>query len=264
MRQALNSPKLNAPASADIAPQFADNSSDAVVRAPFWFRKLDAKLHDTPNAVKFVFPDGRRLQCGNGAVAAQVRLRNAKAVRAIESMDEGNIAQTYIEGDLDLDGDMLKLFDLRSCFSDRHPSHSLWRFVQPLLFGQIRTNRKAISAHYDLDPEFYLSFLDETRCYTQGIFESDEEPLSAAIRRKFDFCIEQCRLGLGSHILEVGPGWGAFTEYAAERGVQVTGITISRKSKEFVESLGTRVGGHRCTWSISSSMLPRSGSMRSS
>ena len=52
---------------------------------------------------------------------------------------------------------------------DFHPVVAAWRFIQPLLFGQIHTNKRAISAHYDIDPEFFLSFLDpETPCYTQG------------------------------------------------------------------------------------------------
>ncbi len=190
----------------------------------------------------FRLPDGRQIKCGTGPQIANVVIGNGRGVRALASLDEGNIAQAHIEGDLDISGDFLKILDLRSYLSDRHPVSSAWRFIQPLLFGQIGTNARAISTHYDLDASFYLSFLDETRCYTQGIFNSDDEPLHVAIRRKFDYCIEQCRLGPGSHILEVGPGWGAFSEYAAERGIQVSGITISRKSKGFMDALGQRTG----------------------
>ena len=43
---------------------------------------------------------------------------------------------------------------------DRHYIVTLWRFLQPLLFGQVRTNRTAISDHYDIDSGFFLSFLD--------------------------------------------------------------------------------------------------------
>lgn len=31
----------------------------------------------------------------------------------------------------------------------------------------------------------------------------------------------------GQHILEIGCGWGGFAQRAAERGLQVTGITLS-------------------------------------
>jgi cyclopropane-fatty-acyl-phospholipid synthase len=78
-----------------------------------------------------------------------------------------------------------------------------------------------------------------------GYFRNDQEPLRVAIRRKFDYCIEVCGLGPGSHILEVGPGWGAFSEYAAERRIRVTAVTNSRKSKEFVDGLNQREGSER-------------------
>jgi cyclopropane-fatty-acyl-phospholipid synthase len=63
-----------------------------------------------------------------------------------------------------------------------------------------------------------------------------------AIHRKFDVAIEACDLGPGSRILEVGPGWGAFTEYAAKRGIHVTGVTNSVKSQEFLGALGQHQG----------------------
>ena len=84
---------------------------------------------------------------------------------------------------------------------------SLWRFLQPLLFGQVRANRSAITAHYDIDPEFFLSFLDpKTPCYTQGVYLSPDETRDAATLRKFDYCYERCELKPGDHILEIGPG----------------------------------------------------------
>lgn len=206
--------------------------------------RLEARLSGAPLAITLALPDGRRLRCGNGPIVAHLDVKNARAASALGSLDEGNIGQAYIDGDLDMSGDFLRLLELRSFLADRHPVSSAWRFLQPLLFGQIRTNAKAIAVHYDLDAEFYLSFLDETRCYTQGIFLNDKEPLRVAIRRKFDYCIESCRLGPGSRVLEVGPGWGAFSEYAAERGIRITGLTISRQSKDFMDRLGERTGHH--------------------
>lgn len=210
-------------------------------------RRLQKRLLCAPQAVLLTFPDGRQLRFGKGPIVASVNVRNSRGVRALASLDEGNIGQAYIEGDLDMTGDFLQLLDFRSLLSDRHLVSSTWRFLQPLLFGQIGTNARAISVHYDLDAQFYLSFLDETRCYTQGIFLNDDEPLHVAIRRKFDYCMETCGIGPGSHILEVGPGWGAFSEYAAKRGVRITAVTISEKSKEFMGDLAQRSG---CEWQL--------------
>ena len=210
-------------------------------------RRLEARFSASPKTVVVILPNGQRLHCGNGPIVAEINVRNSRAMWALGSLNEGNIARAYIDGDLDMTGDFLQLLELRSFLSDRHYLSWAWRFLEPILFGQVKTNARAISVHYDLDPEFYLSFLDETRCYTQGIFLSDDEPLHVAIRRKFDYCIETCRLGPGTHILEVGPGWGAFSEYAAKRGIRITAVTNSRRSEEFVSGLGRRLG---CEWQI--------------
>jgi cyclopropane-fatty-acyl-phospholipid synthase len=210
-------------------------------------RRLEERLSASSRAIVVSLPHGRRLRCGNGPIVAEINVMNSRAIWALGSLNEGNIAQAYIEGDLDMTGNFLNLLELRSFLSDRHYLSWAWRFLKPMLLGQIKTNARAISVHYDLDPQFYLSFLDETRCYTQGIFLSDNEPLHVAIRRKFDYCIETCRLGPGSRILEVGPGWGAFSEHAAKRGIRITAVTNSRRSKEFVTDLSQRLG---CEWQV--------------
>jgi cyclopropane-fatty-acyl-phospholipid synthase len=210
-----------------------------------WLRRLATGILGSSRALAVTLPDGRRFRCGDGPIVAQVNVKNSRAATALGSLDEGNIAEAYIHGDLDMAGNFLELMEMRSVLSDRHYLRWTWRFLEPLLFGQVKTNARSISVHYDLDPQFYLSFLDETRCYTQGIFRNDQEPLHMAIQHKFDYCIEACGLGPGSHILEVGPGWGAFSEYAAERGIRVTAVTNSRKSKEFMDSLSQRAGCER-------------------
>ena len=219
-----------------------DEASMEYARAPRWLRRMEARFLGSGNAVEVALSDGRRLRCGDGPVIAKVYIRNARAVWALGSLDEGNIAQAYVDGDLDLTGDFLEILGLRSFLSDRHYLSSAWRFLEPLLVGQILTNARAISVHYDLDAQFYFSFLDETRCYTQGIFLNDGEPLHVAIRRKFDYCLNNCSLGPGSHILEVGPGWGAFSEYAAGHGIRITAITNSSKSKQFMDDLAEQTG----------------------
>jgi len=138
---------------------------------------------------------------------------------------------------------MLKPFELRNSMGDLHPLTTVWRFLQPLLFGQIHTNKQAISAHYDIDPTFFLSFLDpEMPCYTQGVYTDNSETLSAATRRKFDYVFARCRLEPGHHILEVGPGWGAWFEYAWRRGVKCTGLTISQTSADYLNKRSRELG----------------------
>ncbi len=204
-------------------------------------RRLQRALADPPSPFTIDLPGGERVAIGGGSPRFRIRLRDRKAFKRLAALDEGRIAEAYMAGDFDVEGDLLAAMQLRDALSDRHYLTHVWRFLRPIVFGQVGMNARAIHVHYDLDADFYLSFLDETRCYTHGIFESDDEPLRVAVHRKFALAFDACGLGPGSRILEVGPGWGAFAEYAARRGIHVTGVTNSVKSQEFLRDLGERL-----------------------
>ena len=187
----------------------------------------------TPFTVEL--PSGESRKVGAGEPTFMIGLRNERALRAVRSLDEGNISEAYIHGDIDLEGDMLKPFDLRQSLDDQHPLVVAWRFLEPLLFGQVYTNKRAISSHYNADPNLFLSFLDPVfPAYSQGVYESDDEPLAKALQRKFDWALEQCGIGKGTRVLEIGPGWGAFAGHALQAGARFTGITNSEVSQTYL------------------------------
>ena len=187
----------------------------------------------TPFTVEL--PSGESRKVGAGEPTFMIGLRNERALRAVRSLDEGNISEAYIHGDIDLEGDMLKPFDLRQSLDDAHPLVAAWRFLEPLLFGQVYTNKRAISSHYNADPNLFLSFLDPVfPAYSQGVYESDDEPLAKALQRKFDWALEQCGIGKGTRVLEIGPGWGAFAGHALQAGARFTGITNSEVSQTYL------------------------------
>jgi cyclopropane-fatty-acyl-phospholipid synthase len=187
----------------------------------------------TPFTVEL--PSGESLKVGDGEPTFMIGLRNERALRAVRSLDEGNISEAYIHGDIDLEGDMMKPFDLRKSLDDQHPLVAAWRFLEPLLFGQVYTNKRAISSHYNADPNLFLSFLDPVfPAYSQGVYESDDEPLAKALQRKFDWALEQCGIGKGTRVLEIGPGWGAFAGHALQAGARFTGITNSEVSQTYL------------------------------
>jgi cyclopropane-fatty-acyl-phospholipid synthase len=201
------------------------------------------RVNGVATSFSIELPDGKRRNIGDGNPEFHVSLRNERALKALRTLDEAKIADAYLNGDIDLDGDMLKPFALRAELDDRHPLVTAWRFIQPLLFGQIYANRRAIASHYDADPKLFLSFLDpEMPAYTQGIYAYDEEPLAKALERKFDFAMDKCELGQGKTVLEIGPGWGAFAGYALERGARFTGITISEVSQSYLRSKFSHFG----------------------
>lgn len=205
--------------------------------------RFAGQFSDSPVSFQIAMPDGSVQKFGPDAPSFFVTLKNKTAVRALSSIDEGKIGDAYVAGDIDIEGDMLAPFKLRESMGDFHLVTTIWRFLQPLLFGQIHTNKQAITAHYDIDPAFFLSFLDPERpMYTQGVYESDDEPLATATKRKFDYCFEKLGLKEGDHILEIGPGWGAWFEYCSARGVKCTGITISQVSIDYLKGRAAKLG----------------------
>ncbi|MBS1196807.1 MAG: Cyclopropane-fatty-acyl-phospholipid synthase [Proteobacteria bacterium] len=179
----------------------------------------------------------RAYRFGQGEPKVDILVHDRKGLAALSRLDEVSICEAYMAGSLDVVGDMLGFVSLRGTLSDSHPLHYLWRRLAPWVMGRIPTNRQAIASHYDFDNAFYLLFMDQTRCYSQAVFAHDEEALETAQRRKLDFAIDACHLKSGDRVLDVGGGWGSFTEHAGRRGIQVTSLTISRQSEAFLADL---------------------------
>ena len=78
-------------------------------------------------------------------------------MRAITSLDQVTFADAFLAGDIDIDGDMLRPVQLCQSLGDRHPLTTVWRFLQPLLFGQVRTNRADDHVALRYRPQFFLS-----------------------------------------------------------------------------------------------------------
>lgn len=178
---------------------------------------------------------------GKGEPAVRVFVKDQYGLAALGRLDELAICEAYMAGSFDVTGDMLGFVSLRGLLSDRHPLHSLWRRIAPWFVGRSPTDRQAIAAHYDFSSEFYLKFMDASRCYSHALFERDDEALEVAQRRKLDFAIDACRLLPGQRVLDVGGGWGSFTEHAGRRGIEVTSLTISEQSERYVADLIRRL-----------------------
>jgi cyclopropane-fatty-acyl-phospholipid synthase len=229
-----------------------ERQSGTVVRAGAWGKYLSKRVFDILRnsgiPCELTLPDGRTESFGEASPQFQIILKNSDALKAISSLNEMRIAESYLRGDIDLEGDLIQSFELRNMLVDSSPLVSVWRFLEPLVFGQIRTNRRAISSHYDVDADFFMSFLDrKTPSYTQGVYIDDNETLEDATIRKFNYCYEALNLKPGDHILDIGPGWGAWLEYASARGVKCTGITISQESADY---LRRKAANLRYDWNI--------------
>jgi len=210
-------------------------------RVPYTVRLLRRRVAG-PGAPMFdlELPGGAVHRVGAAGVAPDFRLRltNARAWRALHSPDETRIGEAYLRGDIDFEGDFMAALDLRRFLSDRHPLASLWRFVQPWLYGDIGADKSWVPQHYDYGNDFYFAFLDRKfRLYSQAVYTSEDETLEQAAQNKLDYVMDVCRLGPGSRVLEVGGGWGSFAGYAGSRGVDVTMLTISHEQYKYLVEL---------------------------
>jgi cyclopropane-fatty-acyl-phospholipid synthase len=207
-------------------------------------RTLQGLASSLPPGTAFEFraPGRPLLRVGSGEVKFRILAQNSRAVSARKSLDELRIAEAYIFGDLDIEGDLVTVLDLRNRLQDRHLLARFWSLIgQRLVFGRESTARKWIKQHYDTDPEFYLAFLDrQSRCYSHGYFENKNESLESAIQRKLATAIEGAGIEPGMRVLDVGGGWGSFTEFAGRRGIHVTSLTLSEASEKYVNELIAR------------------------
>ncbi len=130
---------------------------------------------------------------------------------------------------------------------DGFPGMGLVRAYERLRFWLQRNHksqaRKNISYHYDLGNDFYALWLDETMTYSSALFQTGQESLEAAQVAKYSSLIDQMKVAPGDHILEIGCGWGGFAEYAArERGLRVTGLTISEEQLKYARKRIDKAG----------------------
>jgi cyclopropane-fatty-acyl-phospholipid synthase len=187
--------------------------------------------------------DGQAYLIGGNQPAFSIILNDDSGVTAFSTLDTNTIIEAYLNGSIQLDGDIMQVLALRELFDDHKGARFLWRFIQPILFGQVKSDKKWISHHYDSDPDFFLLFLDKRhRAYSQAVFSDDDESLEDAQVRKLQFALDAVKAKPGDQVLDIGSGWGSFVEYAGKKGIEVTSLTISSNSRQFVQKLIDREG----------------------
>ncbi|MEO0667885.1 MAG: cyclopropane-fatty-acyl-phospholipid synthase family protein [Pseudomonadota bacterium] len=200
----------------------------------------------------FVLPDGRcfRAEGPNPGPVAEVHIHNDDLfARLIREGDLG-FCDAYLDewwSTPDLQAFMDWVHADNDDLYDGFPGMGLVRRFEKFRFWLQRNHReqarKNISYHYDLGNDFYRLWLDDTMTYSSALFETGQESHEAAQIAKYASMVDQMGAQPGDHILEIGCGWGGFAEYAAkERGLKVTGLTISEEqfkyARERIEKAG--------------------------
>ena len=94
--------------------------------------------------------------------------------------------------------------------------------------------KKNISQHYDLGNQFYKYWLDKSMTYSSAIFNGKNDNLELAQNNKYQKLADLSSIKKGDNILEIGCGWGGFSEFLAKNyDCQITALTISREQFKF-------------------------------
>ncbi len=171
-------------------------------------------------------PDGRQLRYGSdSSPSAAMRLRNWNVFGAVLRSGDIGLAESYIAEDWSTP----HLADLfRLLLANREALESLvygswWGRLAYRLRHVLSRNTKAdsrqnIHAHYDLGNDFYQLWLDPSMNYSSAWFQGDlHGGLDAGPARQSAPCPAQCRrASLTQRVLEIGCGWGALAEMAAD------------------------------------------------
>jgi len=199
-------------------------------------------IRDAGASCELVTPDGRTLALGDRSPEFRVVFKDERATRA--PLNELAIASAYLRGEIDLEGDMMALFDIRDRLRDGVAPAQVLRYVTEFLFrSPQKVNSRAVDFHYTYGDDFFLTFIDKRyRFYSQCLFHTDDETLEEAAEHKLESMWSALELRPGMRVLDIGGGWGGVTEYCGARGVHVTSLTLSEDSANFIRRLISEKG----------------------
>jgi cyclopropane-fatty-acyl-phospholipid synthase len=167
---------------------------------------------------------------------------------------ELSIVESYLSGDIDIDGELESAMGLADAIAERVRSpRVLARLLRHLValpkrdaVDDVRLARSkavvepvgkphepsrdqaAIRFHYDVGNDFYALWLDQRMVYSCAYYRTDADTIDEAQRAKLDLICRKLRLRPGHRFLDVGCGWGALIIHAVQHyGVTALGITLS-------------------------------------
>jgi len=212
---------------------------------PRYFARVYAVADATINhgRLDMVLPDGRRFRAGGRGLGpvAELDIHNPDLLARLVREGDLGFSDAYVEGwwsSPDLQAFMDLIHHDNDGLYDGFPGMGLVRVYERTRHW-LRSNSRAqakknIAHHYDLGNEFYALWLDDTMTYSSALFRTGQESMERAQILKYESMVDQMGSSPGDHVLEIGCGWGGFAEYAArERGLRVTGLTISQAQYDY-------------------------------
>jgi cyclopropane-fatty-acyl-phospholipid synthase len=198
-------------------------------------------------------PEGGRRVYDSGVPGpdARVELHDGRLLRRMASLGAIGLADGWIARDFD-SPDLAAVIELGAHHLEAEHRSQVpqpleraarwaWRAV-----GRTAAPRGPLSTtveHYDLGNDFFAAWLDPTMTYSSAVFARSDMTLEQAQLEKYRRIADLAGLEPGMAILEIGSGWGGFARYAAaERGCDVTTVTVSREQAAYVGKLAAQEG----------------------
>ena len=203
--------------------------------------------------------------------------RPAALRRMLLPPNELSIVESYLAGDVDIDGSMEAASNLGEAIGGRLRSPmAIAKLVKMVIglpgqseddladtrfpeharnLGPRHTpvrDAAAIQFHYDVGNSFYKLWLDRRMVYSCAYFRSPDDTLDDAQEAKLDLICRKLRLKPGERLLDIGCGWGGLIMHAAEHyGVDATGITLSENQASLAQERIEKAGlASRCRVAI--------------
>ncbi|HYA40714.1 MAG TPA: cyclopropane-fatty-acyl-phospholipid synthase family protein [Syntrophobacteraceae bacterium] len=212
-------------------------------------RELAAAMNRSDPAAAFAFRlwDGEVIGYGDRPKTSLV-IKSSKVLEELFTKGFLGFGEAYMSGDLEVEEDLQEMLRLGLIVRFDENAFSLKEKIRLLPF-YLKTmateagSRKNIAHHYDLTPEFYSLFLDETLTYSCGYFANADDSLEQAQRRKYDHIARKLLLGSGDTLVDIGCGWGGMLLHSAlHYGAAGVGVTLSSNQHQYgcrrIEELG--------------------------
>ncbi|HSW07807.1 class I SAM-dependent methyltransferase [Aquabacterium sp.] len=206
-----------------------------------------AKFHALDTPTSLVLPGGQRI--GPEDARLTVHLNDMRALAHVATGQIGRFAEDYVEGRVDVDGNMRDLMASAAGLVGDDPTGGTragpWRWWRGLMRGSkspgrhsVETDARQVQFHYDVSDDFYALWLDPRRVYSCAYYADAQMTLARAQEAKLDHICRKLMLREGERFLDIGAGWGGLLLWAAEHyGVRATGITLSRNQHAHVTQL---------------------------
>jgi cyclopropane-fatty-acyl-phospholipid synthase len=212
-------------------------------------RELAAAINRTDPSAPFSFElwDGEVIEYGDKPKTTLL-IKSAKVPKQMFSKGFLGFGEAYVAGDLEVEGDLQELLRLGLIVQFDEKAFSLLQKIRLLPFrlktmdtaGRARGN---IAYHYDLTPEFFSLFLDESLTYSCGYFKNEDDSLDQAQRNKYDHIARKLMLSPADTLIDIGCGWGGMLLRSASKyGIRGVGVTLSSNQSRYgsqrIEELG--------------------------